>query len=698
MPASFRPAAALGLIATLACSCSLDAQSPDSRLDQLEVLTSGYPRVYFFRSSEGMAAQPRMTFERWEACFSRLMGIEGKVLDEEVRGRSTRNIDFFSRFKDAHPHQLVMEHYNGLARDPQDATHFHAGHWLYHNGAIIESEVPAAPGEFDLEVDQARLFRTQTGRLGNANEDIGLCELDESGKPDWSKAEQVKLISVTVKRGGKGTIRVLRGQFGTQPRAFARGRSYAAAHVWNGPWGKSSQLLWDFNFSSACPKDRRGRTCSEAFADELGALFAKGGRLEKFDGIQFDVMRHSFFDKPRAGQRDADCDADGKADAGFIQGRDTYAEGVIGFCRLLRERLGPGRLILADGWNWDHVRAFGILNGMESEGWPKLGDQTFADWCGGINRAAFRNSHSAAPVFNYINHKGGPTIARPGKLTGKAMEGNYAYHRLVFAAAMMTDNAMCSSLPPPTEDGEIFGIWDEWWCGTAKKLGWLGLPKGGPIRLAFESPDLLDGAGSPPSETLLQRIKSDNAGLSILADGLRVTGREAAQESTTFQLTVPAPARGDLVLRFQLRADPSANLPKGAARIVRCGTVRNRWDLPHSWIDEKTMDYTFSASSVSTNVPLEITFDIEGSEPWIITRLTAHAHPDAMVREFDHGVVLANPSDRPFDFDLAGLLPGRKLHRIQGTKLQDPTTNNGQPVGGKILVGPRDGLFLIKAG
>ena len=213
------PAAALCLIATLIASVPVWAQTPGGRLDRLDILNAGYPRVYFFRSSEGMAAQPRITFERWDACFSRLMGIEGKVLEEEVRGRSARNSDFFSRFKEVHPHQLVMEHYNGLARDPQDATHFYAGHWLYYNGAIIQSEVPAVPGEFDIEVDQARLFRTQTGRLGNANEDIGLCELDSSGKPDWSKAEQVKLVSVTVKRGAGSAASAGRDRPGPRPGA-----------------------------------------------------------------------------------------------------------------------------------------------------------------------------------------------------------------------------------------------------------------------------------------------------------------------------------------------------------------------------------------------------------------------------------------------------------------------------------------------
>src|SRR5690349_19702451 len=76
-----------------------------SASESLQVLTGGYPRAFFFRSSEMMAASPGVTYEVWEKNFERLMGIEGKVLDEEIPGRSTRNLEFFTRFKRNHPQQ-----------------------------------------------------------------------------------------------------------------------------------------------------------------------------------------------------------------------------------------------------------------------------------------------------------------------------------------------------------------------------------------------------------------------------------------------------------------------------------------------------------------------------------------------------------------------------------------------------------------
>ena len=134
------------------------------------IFTAGYPRAFFFRFSEGAAAQKAITFERWDAAFSRLMGIEGKTLEEEVPGRSLRNIDFFTRFKKIHPEQLVLLHYNGNARDPRDnAGKFFAGHWVYYIGAKILADIPASGGESVIRVADASLFLTGIGRYKSSN-------------------------------------------------------------------------------------------------------------------------------------------------------------------------------------------------------------------------------------------------------------------------------------------------------------------------------------------------------------------------------------------------------------------------------------------------------------------------------------------------------------------------------------------------
>jgi len=57
-------------------------------------------------------------------------------------------------------------------------------------------------------------------------------------------------------------------------------------------------------------------------------------------------------------------------------------------------------------------------------------------------------------------------------------------HRLVFAAAMFTDAAICYCYAPQAEAKGQTGVWDELRMGTANRLGWLGKPLGPPVRMA----------------------------------------------------------------------------------------------------------------------------------------------------------------------------------------------------------------------
>jgi hypothetical protein len=605
------------------------------------LMDSGYPRAFFFRFSEGVAARPNIPYERWEKSFERLMGIEGKVLEEEIPGRSKRNIEFFTQFKKRHPRQLVMLHYNGNARDPRDQKgKFFAGHWLYYNGAKIVADLPAAGGESVIRVSDASLFVTNTGRYKNANEDVGICQLDAAGKPDWRNSEQAKLISVD---RAKNEIRVSRGQYGTAPRAFSAGNSYAAAHVSEGPWGKDSNLLWDYNHSTACPRDANGKTCTDVLVEDLGAHFDRGGDLEAFDGLEFDVLKYSL--GARRGKRGIDTNGDGEADNGVVGRRDMYAAGTTEFCRRLHERLGEIRLILADGWSLGNQRAFGILNGIESEGWPALKDYQVLDWTGGLNRQLFWVANSRPPAFNYINHK--------FNIDGEIVDSSspdvpFNIHRLVFAGAVFTDSAICYSLRPPTPEGELMGVWDELWAGAEHRLGWLGKPLGPAVHLALSRPDLLAGRG-------LEHIKRDASGSETV---FRVTG-------------LPA---GASFLTFTARA-------AGTGRLIRIGDS-------YAWINQKEFRYVHSFSGDS------VEFSVEGAEPVWITSLSVHASPDAMYREFENGVVIANPGTKPYMFDLAKLFPGKGLQRLKGSPDQDPKVNSGAPVSGPVTLGPKDALFL----
>jgi len=127
--------------------------------------------------------------------------------------------------------------------------------------------------------------------------------------------------------------------------------------------------------------------------------------------------------------------------------------------------------------------------------------------------------------------------------------------------------------------------------------------------------------------------------------------------------------------------------PQGITRAIRHMT----------WANERRFTSRFYFSDVKSR-KVDLEFAVEGSEPVWITSIAARAHPDAMYREFERGAVLANPSPRPYVFDLDALLPGRALCRLKGTPRQDPGTNDGSPARGSLKLAPKDALFLVKTG
>lgn len=105
---------------------------------------------------------------------------------------------------------------------------------------------------------------------------------------------------------------------------------------------------------------------------------------------------------------------------------------------------------------------------------------------------------------------------------------------------------------------------------------------------------------------------------------------------------------------------------------------------------------TFHFNRVPVGVPLNMTFEFEGREEVVIEELSIHAAGGAVAREFEGGVVLANPSPHPETFDLARLFPSKTFRRLKATPNQDTAVNNGKPVRASVRLGKFDGLFLVR--
>ena len=655
-------------------------RDPNRAMDGLDIFSDEFPVSFFFRQTEGLAANGKMKYADWNARFSGLMGVMGKMLDEEVIGRSAAQA-FYRQFKKDHPRQAVLLHANGCFRKPlADLRAYHAGHWLYFNGAAILSDVAATTQDTTIRVSATNLFELSpyfTNR--SIPDDVGLCQLGPDGKPDWNYAEQVRLKAIDPKAG---TIAVERGKYGSTPHAFTGGKAYAAAHVaWT--WGETN-TLWQFNMSTACPRDARGRNAGEVWADELIAAIRPGGAIDYVDGLEFDVP----FRAPTVQRktRQADCDADGKADKGIVGGKPVFAIGYDLFLRRLREAL-PDHLIMADVGDGKHQRSPDLLNGVETEGWPTLKDVKFIQWSTGLNRQLFWQSRARPPIFTYGLIKFENTTVPPSTV------------RLTLAGPIFVGAAIGEGYLPPKEST---GIWDELVGGAMAKRGWLGRALGPARHLALETPDLLNGAGNPPSPALSALISSEDAKVAVKNGLLTAEGRNAEAPNVSFRIKgLRRPAEGDIVVGLTASAAPLAGYPAGTYREISVAAVAPGMTPPEKPAPPASpLDGApFTAQFYQRNAPaglFDLAIVVEGGASVSISKMTVHAASDSIVREFQNGAILANPSSAACDFDLSKLFPGRSFRRLKATAAQDPTTNNGQPVGGVVRLGPLDALFLAR--
>ncbi len=470
---------------------------------QLDVF-GDHPRAFSFRRPEG-DARIGLSFAEWERRFLPLGGIAGKVLSEENYFEEEDNLRFFVDYKARNPTKVVLLHYNGTGRRATDeANRFYNGHWLYYRGTRLTGGVGSSRRDRVLRVTNTSVFSMRRYRSGVAD-DIVIARMGAGGKPNWESAEHVGLASIN-NRGR--TITVVRGKYGTRRGAFPKG-SYVAAHVMTGPYRRNntpqeSIPLWAYNLSTVCPPDRGRRGCADVLADYLREKLGPGGDLELFDGIVFDVLSfRARFGRP---MQEVDANADGRADGGVVGGVNVMGLGTNRFLAALRERL-PGKILLSDGHEPpEDARGFGLLNGIESEGYPDKYDIQLDHLSRGENVFKYWKQNSAPPPnrqFSFVNFK--HKDRRPGRDRNTFVQPNlgqdrsYEKLRLSLASALFTDSAFGFGvgevwMPPEVVWRDAPGgetrvrIFDELWQGTEQVTNWLGQPLGPAVHLAAAGP------------------------------------------------------------------------------------------------------------------------------------------------------------------------------------------------------------------
>jgi hypothetical protein len=677
-------------------SANVPFPEPEGVPVNLEPLTMGYPQYFQFRRSESLALRRDFfRYEDWEDLFNRHPGIIGKVLEEEHPRRaddgSLRALKYFQNFARDYPEKLVLLHFNGRARDMNfGGDRYFPGHFLYYGGCLATEDILATIEDTVIHVESARSFALNRGVLRERNDDVVLIRLNPDGSLNWNEVEYTSLIS----RDTSGnTITVRRAQYGTEPLSFEAGKVYLAAPVALGPYGPVAEghnLNWHYNFSSDCPRDPNGKTASDVFVEEMAEYFAPGGILQDFDGLQLDIHVASL---QITDGRGIDSTGDRMTDNGFSGGENRFAAGVTALAQKLRAALGSHRLIMADGERDDMQRNYGIFNGIEFESFPRSIQFEPTTWSASVNRIKVWMSQTYGDPFCYINFKyrdeSGHTQLPPN------------LNRLYLSTGPLLDVPI-AIFNYPSEPGNPLPQWDELKMGLQNRTGWLGMPTGDLVNLVLDTPDLLAGNGQELSPSFIASISPvGDASVSAVDHGDKPSIRIQANNHGRVIARLPSPVLSGDELTISARIwvkDTDGVTPRQMGRLATLRILNSASEV----IDEQKINLTKDPHNFIVSFgrlsepPVRYELEVEGVGDVFLNNMSVYAGLNPLYRDFENGVILANPSDKAFEFDMDSLFPGQILYRLSGSANQDPFTNNGARIEGTVTIPAADALFLSR--
>jgi hypothetical protein len=658
-------------------------------LGGLVLFTAGFPRVFVFRQSEILAQQ--RDYATWAAAFVPFGGIEGKVLPEERSDTvSSRNLEYFTRFKREHPDKFVLVHLDGAGRLPEfETTGWWAGAWLYKAGTVLTRAAAAA--DTVLAVASTAAFHLVPDRFGQVWSDIVVCPADGTGAPDLRTAEHCRVTGIDA---AAGTVTVDRGVYGSAALDFAAG-AYVAEHVAAASVVAGGNKKWLYNFATIAPTDPAGHSVIDLIVAGLAPRFARGGELAGLDGIELDLF--SIAGVERAG---ADADVDGVADDAMVAGQDAYELGLMAFTTRLRTVLGTARVLVTDGGGAQRPPQAAV-NGVEQEGFPSIIDDSFRTWSQALNIAQFWSQHGRSPRLSY------PMFKLADWVPDRSRFGQF---RLALAGSLLTGTLFtfynepaagsCDGLAAGPNSGHFtnqFTVWDELVAGQEAAPGWLGQPLGATVHLASGGADIFGGAGVALTPSFLSHVQGPHVQVKRVA----VAGQPVASITTTtsdpllVNLNGIAVTGTDLVVTLDIAADSPTGYPANEPRRL---LVAPYTSVTAPFTQQCLVGPTFASVVLYFRgvgpATVTIAFVLDGNLRVRFRAIRAFAAPDACYRLFDHGAVFANPSRNAVPFDLSALAPGQSFRRLRGTAGQDPITNDGSPLGASVTIPALDALIV----
>ena len=591
------------------------------------------------------------------------------------------------------------------------------GHWLMKTGTKLAADF--SPTDTVMHVDNYKMLATSqtavNNNLNNNNAFIMIYGLDADGRPDWSRAEHLKLTAVNT---ANGTITVERAQHGSLPLAFTNGQAVIARHMmfWvNNPGGQ-----WQLNFSLQCPRGGPlNLTAAEWFAREIKKLIDESGA----DGVEFDVARWQW---GAINSNNMDCDNNLVSDYGYIDGVQSFGLGGQVFVRELRKLLGPGKIIQMDSNDAvGQQRGWKYVNGCQLESFPNANNfSTFSEAF--LHLRQYRDSIETLPNFSYPYVKT-PTTAFENLYDNGA---NIDWHfRVGFAAALLTGMpSPFSSITDPnfdpgefdpdatntvgTSSGGVFYKWDEFVGGDLNDWQWLGKPLG----VAVQVPDNL-GSSNLLAATVWQWEVETNFMAVCLANSREYSAAMSALASVTNILPIDtAHYTGTQIpktLTFGTRLEMAGGSPVLATNqeytIEFEAAGNDHWDYAGQSFDkvprmlailtpqnDKVLSvlvnsnwYSYRLSFfVTTNTPLVFGASEQIGDVKIRNIKLYQGGAERWTREFEHGRVYLNMTKTPWTVNV-GTGTVQRLVGIQATNV-----NNGAVENGILTVPSWDAVFL----
>jgi hypothetical protein len=207
----------------------------------------------------------------------------------------------------------------------------------------------------------------------------------------------------------------------------------------------------------------------------------------------------------------------------------------------------------------------------------------------------------------------------------------------------------------------------------------------------------LQATSEPELEELAGRITGP-VNARVEEEGLVISSTDEDAGKLRFSIPEVVVSGKYLTLFINASCEKMGPYPKEIARLfwVEVPEEEATQKRHMGWANHKPFESVFYFRDIGTG-RVDLHFEMDGTEDLVIHGLEAYAGGDLRCREFENGVVLANPTEEAVVFDLADLFPGHRFRRLQGSPEQDPLTNNGQAVtSSSIAVPGLDALFLVK--